>query len=79
MLTPSATDATKLLKKYKFNLNNAMNAFYNEGGDVSRSSKSENQKKIGEIWERYKGESLSSLVIASGGATRYFLCVSSPY
>lgn len=56
-LTLSATDAAKWLKKYKYNLNLAMNAFFNEGGDAGgKSGKAENQKKIGEIWDKYKGE-----------------------
>lgn len=52
----SPTDATKWLKKHKYNLTNAINAYFTEGGDSSRSASRDNSKKVGEIWDKFRGK-----------------------
>jgi hypothetical protein len=50
----SATIATQTLKKHRYDLNAAINAYF-DGGAVGSSTKNENVKKVGDIWEQYKG------------------------
>lgn len=55
-LTLSAKDAEKCLKKYKWILHVAIDEYFSAGGGVSSASSSNNSKKIGDIWENFKGE-----------------------
>ncbi|WVF70183.1 hypothetical protein IAT40_004971 [Kwoniella sp. CBS 6097] len=62
----SSADATKFVKKYK-TLEASLDAYYNDPSAQSSSAPSKGQeKKLGEIWEKYKDSSDSKLIKIEG-------------
>ncbi|KAK8846632.1 hypothetical protein IAR55_005719 [Kwoniella newhampshirensis] len=62
----STADATRYVKKYK-NLEAALDAYYNDPSAQSQSSGNKGQeKKLGEIWEKYKDPSDPKLIKIDG-------------
>ncbi|WWD21940.1 hypothetical protein CI109_106428 [Kwoniella shandongensis] len=62
----STTDATRFVKKYK-GLEASLDAYYNDPAAQSQSSGNKGQeKKLGEIWEKYKDPSDSKLIKIDG-------------
>ncbi|WVN88785.1 defective in Cullin neddylation protein 1 [Cryptococcus depauperatus CBS 7841] len=57
----SSSDASKYIKKYR-SLEAALDAFYNEPSKVDPSQ----ERRLGEIWERYKDPSDSKLIKIDG-------------